>query len=231
MFDKLQALFEDDFSPVTESTVKVTVEIKDSELLSILGKKYNAELDRISNGRIAEVNAISDELFTNYINSLMWMRVNWVNGNLDAKYRKIYKYVSVPVLVYQLLLPIGHATDREFGIHFYPTISIEGESLLSVEQIMFISDILRRLENHGLAQTEGLPRAEEGELEYMAMVTIERNILSYKRSHPVYAFLSSFVQKTMLDERLNGVTRIFYGSETDFEFQIQRVLQSANGGQ
>lgn len=228
--EQIARLFED-VPAIPESTIQVKVEFNtDSELLSLLGKKYYQEMLRIGDGRVPGLDEITAELLTKYFKTLLYMRIAWVNSELGDAYRRVYNHLSIPVLMYHVLIPIGEARDKEFGIKFIPTITIDDSELLSVEELVLISDVMLRMENLGLAQEQGIPRDFEGELDYMAMVTVQNKILSYRQSHPVFAFLSSFVRKRRLDDRLGGVTRLFYGTEADFELQIQRVILACDGG-
>lgn len=232
--NKLVSMFED-IKPLKEPTITVVVEMEPSDMLSSLAEETLAEVRRIASysGQVSMLELeIADVLKA--FKTLVFLRVHSVNRtslNILDDYRNEMRHFAVPVLLYQLLIPIGRAYDRDFSIEFVPSTSIGGEDLLSPQEMRAISDIFRRLENHGLKVVYGIPQSEKGELQFMAMSHVSDTILSYRpKDHPVYAFLASFFRQQHLNEITGTMSRVLYGYDSDYRYYIARLFNSIDSG-
>lgn len=222
------------FKPIVEATIKVTVELTPSVLLEKLAKEIHSEFERIAPyaGYKAVENLGPDD-FLKYLKTLVWLRCGRVLNEEKATrpYRSLYRMVAVPVLAYQLMISIGEAIDRDFGIKFIPAYSIGAEDILAPEEVEAISDLFSRFENHGLKVVYGLPRDTEGELDFMAMCSVEGIVRSYRKSHPVYGFLAAFFEQKKLNEVTGMMCKTLYGYHSDYELYVTQLYRRLSSTQ
>lgn len=231
---KLQSMFED-YKPTNVQTTEVLVSMDPSGMLADLAKCYVTELNRIAGAAGSHIlEAVDDVRVKRYLNTLVWMRVNHSNSDRSQgylKYRKILKRVAVPVVAYQLLVSIGQAVDRDYSIKFAPVVTIEGKELLSLEEMIELSDLFFVLQNSGFKLVSGVPQDVEGELDFMAMCHVEEAVLSYRKSHPVYGFLASFFKQQSLNHTTGLMCRILYGYDSDYRVNLGRLVASIGGSE
>jgi hypothetical protein len=144
-------------------------------------------------------------------------------------YRPVMRNVAIPVLFYQLLICIGKAYDSDYNIELFPVYSITEDDILSVEEMASLSQLFRSFENSGMKVVYGLPRDVTGELDFMAMSHVTDVIVSYRRSHPCFGFLASFVKQKQLNEVTGTMSRVVYGYESDYRYQLDALLSAING--
>lgn len=231
---KMQSMF-DDFKPMNEPTIQVTVNFGPSRMVEDLAKVLMAELIRVG-GPIGEfaVAGLDVESIRKYLCTLSFMRrarAAGVSNNVTNAYRSFTRSVAVPVLWYQVLIGIGKAIDRDYSIEFIPGTSIADQDLIAPEEMLAISDIMFRMQNNGFKVVAGIPLSEEGELDFMAMAHVEEQVLSYRKSHPVYGFLASFFASQEVSKALGALVRIKYGFDSDYQVMLSRVVASVGGAE
>lgn len=209
------------------STIDVTVDMSPSALTEKLAKEVHMDILRLA-GKVGASNVdVELDGILKYLKTLTYLRVSLANGDMyspaNKAYRNITKHVCVPVMFYQCLISIGIAFDKDYGIRFRPTYSIDSTDLLSPEEVMEISDLMQRFENLGLKIVIGIPQSEEGELDFMALTHVESQVLGYRRSHPVYGFLAAFFRQKKLSEVTGMMCRVVYGYETDYELYVSKI--------
>lgn len=230
--EKMQSMFQD-FKPVNEPTIDVTVEFKPSKMVEDLANALMYELVRVA-GPTGEfmLRDVEAEGIRKYLCTLSWMRrirsAGFSNKSTQA-YRGLYRSAACPVLWYQVLLGIGVATDRDYSIRFIPGISISESDLLAPEEMQAISDVMFRLQNNGFKVVAGVPQTEEGELDFMAMSHVEELVLGYRKSHPVYGFMASFFATKEVSNALGTLVRIRYGYDSDYKVLLTKVVASVGG--
>jgi len=225
----LQSKFEDS-KILNAATVHVVVQLENSSLMKVLSDKLLAELVRVcpyaGYEPIAELESRDIE---RYLNTLTWMRVCAVTNSTDkswSAYRPLKKYVAVPVLVYQLLLGIGVAYDKDFNLEFIPAYNVTQDDILSPDEMDKVSSLFRQFEQSGIKLVYGIPKGIEGELEFMSMSHVKEEVLSYRRNHPAYGFLAAFFKQQELNEVTGMMCRVLYGYETDYRYQIDALFNS-----
>lgn len=232
----VESMFKD-VKPMNEPTITVQVEMAPSSMMRSLAEETVKEVNRIaSSSRQESTLEIETADVLKAFATLVHLRVLAVTApesKVYRSYRAAVKHFAVPVLMYQLLIPIGVAYDKDYSIEFVPTTSIPGEDLLSPQEMMALSDVFRRLENYGFKVVYGIPQTDEGELQFMAMSHVADSILSYRtKDHPVYSFLASFFRQQALNEVTGAMCRILYGYESDYRYYIARLYSSIDvGGQ
>jgi hypothetical protein len=230
----VESMFKD-VKPMNNPTVTVRVEMEPSGLMTSLAEGIHSEIQRIASasGQVSTLSVEVDDVLK-ALKTLVYLRVNAVNnvhGKIADSYLSVRKHFAVPVLMYQLLIPMGIAYDKDYSIEFIPETKIAGEDLLAPQEMMALSDVFRRLENYGFKVVYGIPQTEEGELEFMAMSHVAEEVMSYRtKDHPVYAFLAAFFRQQKLNEVTGMMCRILYGYESDYRWYINRLLSSINGG-
>lgn len=229
MIDKtVTSMFNDD-KLMNDATIKVKVEMNPSKLIDKLAEEINKDIERLTNFVGPSSYSVESEDILKYLKTLTFLRVSIVNDELYANfknYRSLAKHLAIPVLMEQCLIAIGVAYDRDFAIQFIPTYSIDSSDLLSPEEMESLSDVLRRLEPNGMKVVYGVPRAKEGELDFMALSHVEGEVRGYRRSHPVYGFLASFFAQKQLSETTGMMCRVLYGYETDYSLYVSRLYSA-----
>lgn len=220
--------------PVKASNVVVNVDVSPSSLVCKLSKIVFDEMIRLSETTaVSEVESLGSEGILKYLKTLIYLRVNRVDGPLRgalSKYNSAYRHLAVPVFMYQLLISIGDVWEDVFNITFHPVYSIEADDLLALEELIQISDLMTRLPQ--LAIVNGLPNDEGGELPFMAMQHVNGKVTSYRQDHPVYGFLASFFAQQEFNEITGSMHRIHYGNSDDYEMMMYSLMRkfSIGGG-
>lgn len=228
----LQSKFNDS-KLMNASLVNVCVRLENSSLIDTLAEKLLAELQRVCPyADFAPISELESKDIKRYLNTLTWMRVCAVNSSTDkswSAYKPLTRVVAVPVLMYQLLLCIGIAYDRDYNLEFYPAYTVTQDDILSPEEMDKVSSLFRQFEQSGIKVVYGIPKNPEGELDFMAMSHISEEVCSYKRSHPVYGFLSAFFRQQALNEITGSMSRVFYGYESDYRYSIDALFNAIDG--
>lgn len=217
-------------NPIPMSAINETVELQPTKVFESLGKLIYQDMVRIYGMLGSQDAAVTEEEIVKYLKTLVYLRVDIANGSSSknlTSYKTLRKHVSIPVLVYQLLVQIGPAVDRDYMIRFIPSYSIDGKDLLSLEDLQRVSDEMMGLENHGLKLVFGIPKEEEGDLDFMAMSHVEDVVKSYKKSHPVVGFYASFFAQQELSQLTGAFCRIHYGYESDYEVYLRAFYRAA----
>jgi hypothetical protein len=214
-------------------TVTIKTEVSSSEMINLMADKLMAEFERMAPyAGYAPVSELTSEDIAKYLRTLLWLRVCTVLDSADKlanQYRPLKKTLAIPVLMYQLLICIGKAYDSDFNLEFVPACSITEEDLLGPDDMAGLSRLFRSFENSGMKVVYGVPKDAEGELDFMAMSHVDDVVLSYKRSHPSYGFLASFVRQKKLNEVTGLMSRVIYGYESDYKYQLDSLLSAING--
>jgi len=225
----------DDFKLSNSPTLEVKVSFPPSRLLSDLAKAYLAELTRVADFAGSRLlDDVAGEDIRRYLSTLCWIRrCHSVGVASDDKlyrgYRRFRKFAAVPVLYYQVLIGIGYAYDADYAIRFVPDTTVSKDDLLSPEEMQRFSDLFFNLQNSGFQVVAGVPNDPEGELGFMAMAHVEDELLSYRRSHPVYGFLASFFSSQEVSVALGALVRVEYGYESDYAVLISQLISSGGG--
>ena len=223
----------DDYKTMNSSLVSVVVELENSSLITVLAEKLLAELQRVAPyASFAPVAELESRDIERYLNTLTWMRVCAVNRSADKSwlaYKPLERSVTIPVLMYQLLICIGTAYDADYNIEFTPAYRVKQDDILSPAEMDKVSSLFRQFEQSGIKVVYGMPRDLSGELEFMAMAHVSEEIMSYKRSHPVYGFLAAFFRQQTFNEIVGSMNRILYGYESDFRLQVDALMNAIDG--
>lgn len=221
-----------DLKPVSASCVEVEVQFEEGALMHSLAEELYSEFERMSPYADYQPirNLTSDDILK-YLCTLLWMRVSDVNRATDktwALYRPSVRAYAVPVLFYQILAGIGICYDRDFNLMFIPAYTISQDKLLSPEEMKSLSRLFRQFEDSGMKVVFGIPKSQDGELDFMAMSHVTAEVTSYRKSHPVYGFLASFVAEQQLNEVTGQMSRIVYGHDTDYKARLGALIRAIN---
>lgn len=229
---ELQSAFNDS-KLVNKPAITIHVEVSSTDMIDLMAKKLMAEFERMAPyAGYTPVSDLTSEDIARYLKTLLWLRVCTVLDTADKSsrcYQPLKKSLAIPVLMYQLLICIGRAYDSEFNLEFMPAYSITEEDLLSPDEMAGLSSLFRSFENSGMKVVYGVPFDREGELDFMAMSHVDDVVVSYKRSHPSYAFLASFVRQQKLNEVTGLMSRVIYGYDSDYKYQLDALLTAING--
>lgn len=229
---ELQSAFNDS-KLVNKPAITIHVEVSSTDMIDLMARKLMAEFERMAPyAGYTPVSDLTSEDIARYLKTLLWLRVCTVLDTADKSsrcYQPLKKSLAIPVLMYQLLICIGRAYDSEFNLEFMPAYSITEEDLLSPDEMAGLSSLFRSFENSGMKVVYGVPYDREGELDFMAMSHVDDVVVSYKRSHPSYAFLASFVRQQKLNEVTGLMSRVIYGYDSDYKYQLDALLSAING--
>lgn len=224
----MQSTF-NDYKTMNTATIEVKVEMNPSKLVEKLAVEIHKDMVRICNLVGGTEMAVEVDGILNYLKTLTYLRVSLVNSDSSkafSSYRRLCRHLTVPVMFYQCLIPIGVAYDRDYSIKFTPTYSIDSMNLLSPEELIEISEIMQRLESNGFKIVEGIPSDENGELDFMALCHVEEQVCGYRHSHPVYGFLASFFAQKELSEVTGMMCRVLYGYDTDYALTVTQLYHA-----
>ena len=228
----LQRQFEAE-KPLTKCNIKVDVCVNESEMVDTLASKIHSELFRMAPyAGYADVAELEVEDIRRYLNTLMFLRTSHVNSENNKgllPYKPMTKYYAIPVLWYQVLISVGIAWDKEFNLEFRPAYTLSQDDILSAEEMEALSDLFRSFEDKGFKLVYGLPREREGELEFMAMSHVTDEVISYKKSHPVYGFLASFCRQQELNVITGTMSRVVYGYSSDYKHRLDAIFDCIDG--
>jgi hypothetical protein len=220
----------EDLKPISKATVKVEVLFQNGKMIKSLAKLLYQEFERMAPyAEYKPISELTEQDLLSYLSTLLWLRVKAADEVADkalSLYKSYRHTVAVPVLWYQVLIGIGRAYDKDFGLEFVPAYKIPQELLLSPERLGEISNLFRQFEDSGMKIVPGIPKGSEGELDFMAMSHVNSEVLSYRKAHPVYGFLASFVAEQELNAITGTMSRVVYGYESDYEVRLS-VLQRA----
>lgn len=218
---------------VNAATITVPVSVKSSDMEAFQAQKLLSEFIRMAPyAGFSAVSELDSKDIEKYLKTLKWMRVCTVLGKADnqfRQYRTLANVVAVPVLEYQILVCIGKAYDRDYNLEFEPAYNVTEDDILSPAEMEAISSLFRQFENSGMKVVYGIPKSVEGELDFMAMSHVGEAIVSYRRSHPVYGFLASFIRQQKLNEVTGLMSRVIYGYESDYKYQMDALINAING--
>lgn len=218
-----------DVKQLNEATVTVEVQMTPSILLEKLSKELLGELQRlVPYAGFKDVDDLEVGDIQKYFQTLIWLRCERVRGESKAflPYKRLYNHLCIPVLMMQLLISIGEAVDRDYAIKFLPVYSISGDSILAPEELEAISDILIRMTQIGCKTVIGLPKEVGGELDFMALCSVEGVVKGYRKAHPVYGFLASFFEQKKLNEITGCMCRVVYGYQSDYETYVTMICRT-----
>jgi len=154
---------------------------------------------------------------TRYLTTLLDIRCKYVSGHrtLVAPRSTIY----VPAFFSVILENVGMAADSSLGIELKPVFDC-GDPM-DEEELHKTSSILRALTKLGLHCASQMPRDRKGSWDFMAMQLVEDVVKRHDdRSHPVYAFLSSFLAFKGLETTL--FARVSYGHTGKFQSMVRQ---------
>lgn len=230
---KIQSMF-NDFKQMNQPTIEIKVELVPSKMMADLAQLYFAELHRIcgSSGDVLLKEVDADKILR-YLSTLVWMRcchcTSATSPSLKA-YGHLRHAAAIPVIVYQILVSIGIAYDRDYAIKFVPGTTIQEELLLEPNEMQRLSDLFFSLQNSGFPLVAGIPRGIEGELDFMALAHVEHVVVGYRKSHPVFGFYASFFTQQELNQVVGALSRIVYGYESDYRAILGHLVSSMGGG-
>lgn len=212
--------------------VRVEVKLESGLLIKTLAELMYDEFQRMAPyAEYKPLEHLDSEMLRKYFNTLLWMRVNAVNqitNKSTAMYNRLSRTAAVPVLFSHVLIGVGIAYDKDFNLEFYPAYNPSQDEILSPEQLLMVSDLFRQFENSGMKIVFGLPRALDGELDYMAMSNVASEVRSYRYTHPVYGFLAAFTAQQELNQITGSMSRVFYGYETDYAMRLRVLIAKIN---
>lgn len=217
------------------SKVRKEVEIKFDHHSMIRFKAHYLSFERTwENENLSKDFSLSD--FIKYCELCLFLRVCNQNGKIGKFYSE-YRKGKLPSLIYLVLSNLGNIDENNLQIECRVITSFGWDSKnFNFDQdfdhyINFMKEMrfkLTKLEDMGHEMSGSLPKEDrKGSLSFMLMQAIDEIMTSHNYdSHPVYAFLKSFIKCSSLQDLLNP--RIFYLSRDEYDFQYQCLIRSRN---
>lgn len=222
-------------NPLSLPMAKVTVKLEPTGMIDVLSAKYAKEIERILSVKGGSVSIdLSEKVLLKYFTTALYMRVIDCTDARTPKgfewFRSQTRSFTNLVVFANLLVQVGVAVDKEYGLKFVPTFEPELSDLLSFEEFTEISDTLSQLEDHGLKSVVGLPSDKSGSLAFMACEYFESDdsIRSYRREHPVFGFYAAFFRNIQVESMVAGPKRIIYGYRSQYEMYISEMVSVAH---
>lgn len=213
--------------PKTESMTLQNVKLSPSELVHDMAKLENLEMQRVMRFTESKV-ILSVEEIEKYFHTILWLRVLQVNQDKKAAPYKFANHsLNIPVRLVQILLSIGEAVDRDYGVRFMPQMDVIAELQLTPEELREYSDRLSVLLPEGYLVVEtGLPTSTSGELGFMACLLVQdEKVMSYRKDHPVYGFIASFFKSELMSKAFEVEYRMYYGCCEDYKAMLSRIYR------
>lgn len=228
LLDQWKGVVADDMpNPHAMSMVMQKITFRPGELFLDMAKLEVQEIERLMRYGQSNLTPEADE-FHKYILTILWLRVQQVSDRISSEYKFARKNLMIPVRLYQIILSLGIAEDRDYGIRFVPTITdIDANDLMSPSELRDFSDCLMQMQDQGYLVIEtGLPNDVSGELGFMACLLLEdERVVSYRKDHPVYGFIASFFKSQIADAGFTDRYVIQYGTKTEYEGTLRRIYR------
>lgn len=221
MMEKSEKLFG---LPSPSNVLTIGVEFGKSELITNVAELYVRELARMAT---VKMEVPSTEELSQYICTLVRLRVeNCTSAKPDSKSSFLKKVINIPAFVGTILVQVGLAIDREFGLRFEPKTAFDPDDIMSVEQMLEMSNQLSLFEPLGLQLVQGIPRDPKGELGFMACRYFDgQSVMSYRRDHPVMGFYAAFFNAKWASEIMDGACRIRYDFYDSYKHALTQLVE------
>jgi len=203
--------------------IRVKVDLTPSDLFTDLADAYYAEVNRVTRFERKDT-VINSENVLRYFQTLLYLHVSNVNGNVPREYNNVKFNAIIPTPIYTLMCQIGQVVDKNFGLKFYPSFEIESKELMSPSEMIDFGYELLRMENLGLKlTTNGIPsQNSSGELGFMGAFAYENEIRSYRHDNPVFGFYAAMFKTNGLEQALGlNALRVRYGYIDHYQSLIQ----------
>lgn len=176
------------------------------------------------NGKLAKVNSsisFDETDMKKYLNTLLKWRIDKVN---KKRVPSESFNVMVPSLFAISLTHVGTVYDKDLGISLKPHYDEDKlECMSDKEAIMFSRTKLLLVEDLGFELVEGLPKAHQGESDFMYFHMTDNAIVRHdNRAHPAYAVLAAFFRMKTLENVLTY--RVNYGLISEYEDMLAGLI-------
>lgn len=223
LLDQLEGRYPE---PVQVDYQEITVDLKPGDLFPSISKAYAEEIDRIVSYAMGPHDVyITATQLDRYFQTIVRLRVDWVNNELAKEFRQRRMDIFIPSFVAVMVRQIGRIDDEVYGYALIPTMS-DGE-FLSADEFFDVSRKLERLEAHGLKGVKGLPSEKTGVLDFMCLSIMNDTVTSYRRGSKVMALLAAVYEKMAIAETAVMVPRIKYGSRRQYANDIPNLILRA----
>lgn len=209
----------------------VTIEVRfaESSLLREYAEAFFSALE--FEGIIANsMNSPSPEHLELYFHTLLWMRIQKVNGNSRPRSgNQPYDYfLEMPAFISAYLKQVGRASDNTLGIEFVPVID-EEFTPMDPKAMRYLSDMIRALGPKGYEMTDQFPRDLHGSWDFMTFQLIDDTIVSNQPDiHIGLAVAASLVR--MEQTKSLFVPIISYGSVDAYRAMIHKLVEPRKAG-
>lgn len=201
-------------------SLEVKVDLNAHSLMRINAHFQSYERTWMKNSLTPSFDSID---FLKYIYTCFHMRLKSQSESL-RDYSKVSKRVKIPALIYLVLEHLGYVHIKELGLVISPVSIIDQSSILSVADMDRISLLLQELENLGHEMARGIPTSE-GNGDFMLMQVVEESVMTHDpKTHPVYAFLRSFLTMEDIAKYVNP--RVIYQSTDDYDIAYSSLVRS-----
>lgn len=175
------------------------------------------------NGKIALVspqNQIEEGEMIRYLNTLLTWRINKFT---KERVPNEAHDVMIPSLFAISLTHIGKVYDKDLGISLIPVLEKPLEIMTPEEALKFSRSRILRAEDLGFELVQGLPKAFDGEANFMYFQMSDNEILRHDNAaHPAYAVLAAFFKMKSLENILTY--RVSYGLISEYDRLLEGLI-------
>lgn len=215
--------------PKSEDIEVVESIMEPSEVFGDIIDVYMDEINRVTRMfRDTTDDFIPVDVLSKYINTLLWMRVEWTRGKLPGSYRdEIMHVVQVPVFISAILDSIGKVEDFTFGIAITPILPENfKDEILSPDETLSISRKLSSIKDDGFKTVEGILKDKTGVLDFMALTVQNGIVKSYRKGTKVYGILAALFTRLCQSEAAGILPRIKFGQVVRYRMDIVSLLET-----
>lgn len=171
---------------------------------------------------VANVPDIDENEMEKYLNFLLISRIQSITGKTSRNLRNL----RIPALYALTLNQIGKVEDRVLGVSLVPYISdsdVRNLPTHTIEDAIEFSQILSIVEDYGFELVKGLPRDDEGSIDFMFFHVSENLVLRHEgKTHSGFAILTSFFKQKQLESVLSQ--RVTYGTIDEYDSMLQDLI-------
>lgn len=207
-------------TPTPREYEEVTVEFN-IDAQSMLAEYSNIEYAALE-GKIdlqgGEI-PFSREEFFNFVKTLVYSRVAWVNNMRYVVHPN--EPIAVPAFLSTVLMNIGNAEENSLGLRLVPVISgtsnddgmwlpfeenFSNLSLLNLYDMRRISNFLKSIGGYNYGK--GYLKDKSGVFDFMSMQLVENYVVRHNsEAHPVYALMASILQPHLVTSALSPLVK------------------------
>lgn len=217
---------------MSSNRIQFVTRFRDTSMITRVAEFEVRELRRVTKFA-TNVEIPSVEEMTEYLKTLLDLRVRTVTKGDLKEMKVVAKGVRVPERWYTLLANVGFASHKILKVEFTPEIAFKDFEPMSENEIKRISSLLLDYLEDGYGTIKGIPRDTHGSVQFMAKAVISEEVRGIDIESPAYGFLASLVNSEIMCETyadLSILFRVTYSSIDTYEFAFSDYFKAIETG-